>query len=67
MHISTHRSAGEPRRPRRGQLLLERVDLHALVLGDLVQVFVPVRERQLWAVSASKEGMGPNLNDVFWY
>ena len=50
-YFQTYRGAGEPGRPRRYQLLLERVHLHALVLGDLVQVLVPVRERELKTVS----------------
>ena len=53
-YFQTYRGAGEPGRPRRQQLLLERVHLHALVLGDFVQVLVPVRERELGTVSAKR-------------
>ena len=54
--ISTNRGACESRCPRRHQLLLDGVRLHALVLGDLVKVLVPVRKRELRAVSEKEEG-----------
>ena len=53
--ISTNRGACESRCPRRHQLLLDGVRLHALVLGDLVKVLVPVRKRELRAVSERRE------------
>ena len=61
----TNRCACEPWRSRPDQLLLERVHLHALGLGDLVQVLVPVRERELWTISANK-GNPERVTQVSW-